>query len=325
MTEEPGPGPGVIEILNRSGQVLQRIHYTGGVVRVGRAYDNDIIIGDPYVCPHHLVICIEQGRLVLEDLDSVNGTWNQKGRVQITRAELPHGERVQLGHSQLRYRPVDSDLAPAWRDTARHGFFSLLDRSWMLPLAAVLCVVTLALDKMIDSPKELVPGVLVSQLVYPLLGVMLWAGFWALLNQLIAHRSNFRVHLSIATLAVAALFINGQGIPLLGFALGWSKAVGWISTLGQILILGTALLSHLNFATHGRTWVQALGSGVLATMLIGIPQYEDLSRQTEFSSLPRLSPLLKPPAAKLVKGESVAEFMRRADGLREDLARQLSD
>jgi hypothetical protein len=30
---------GVIEILNRSGQVLQRVAYSGGELSVGRAYD----------------------------------------------------------------------------------------------------------------------------------------------------------------------------------------------------------------------------------------------------------------------------------------------
>jgi hypothetical protein len=321
----PGFGPAVIEILNRSGQVLQRFHYTGGEIRVGRAYDNDIIIGDPFICPHHLLIRSEQGKLILEDLDSVNGTWHQKGRVKLREAEFHQGELVQLGHSQLRFQSIDSELAPAWRDTARHGLFSLLGRPWTLPLAGVLCVLALALDKMIDSPGELVPAVLASQLLYPLLGVMLWSGFWSLLNQLIAHRANFRIHLSIAALAVAALFINAEGVPLAGFAFGWSALVGWVNMLGQITILGVALIAHMKFATHGRTRILALGSGLLATMLIAIPQYGQISQNKEFSSLPRLSPLLKPPVTRLVKGVSVDQFIERAEGLRQDLERETAD
>jgi len=320
-----GFSPGVIEILNRSGQVMQRFHYTGGKVTVGRAYDNDIIIGDPFICPHHLLIRSEQGKLILEDLDSVNGTWNQQGRAKLSKAEVHQGELVQLGHSQLRFQPIDSRLAPAWRDTARHGLFSLLGRSWTLPLAAVLCIVALALDKMVDSPREFVPAVLASQLLYPLVGVMLWSGFWAMLNKLIAHRANFHIHLSIAAFAVAALFINTEGVPLLGFALGWSAAVGWFNTLGQILILGAALIAHLKFATHGRAWLQAIGSGLLAGMLIAVPQYGQISQNREFSSLPRLNPLLKPPVTRLVKGVSVAEFLERSDRLHQRLERNKSD
>lgn len=317
--------PGIIEILNRSGQVLQRFHHDGGEVRVGRAYDNDIIVGDPFVCPHHIRIRSVADTLVLEDLDSVNGTWNRKGRERIRKTRLRHGELVQFGHSQLRFQPVDSQLEPAWRDAARHGLISLMGRSWMLPLAGVLCILSLALERVIDSSRDLVPGVLANQMVYPLLGIMLWSGFWALLNQLIAHRANFRIHLAIASLGVAALFVLDQGVPLLGFALDWSGAVGWLKALGQIVILGSALIAHMQFATHGRTWVQVLGSVLLATMIFGIPWFGQLSQGKEFSSLPRLNPLLKPPAYKLVEGVGVDEFLERSDGLLQRLEPDQAD
>mgnify|MGYP001811994111 CR=1 FL=1 len=126
-------------------------------------------------------------------------------------------------------------------------------------------------------------------------------------------------------IGVAALIVNGQGIPLLGFALDWGQAVGWTRALGQIVILGLALVAHLKFATHGRTWFQVAGSTVLATLLIGIPQFGDLSGSGEFSSLPRLSPLLKPPAVKLANGASVDEFLQRAEGLRQSLDQESAD
>ena len=310
---------GVIEVLNRSGQVLQRYMYEGAVVKVGRAYDNDIIIEDPYVCPHHLSISNEDGRLFFEDLESINGTWNRKGRTRLSRAELTEGELFQLGHSQLRFRSTHAAVDPTRKDTARRGLYNLLGRVWMLPLAAVLCVLTLVLGNILDSPRNPSAGTLAGQLDYPLLGVMLWSGSWAMINRLIAHRANFKIHLSVAALAVAALFVNSQGISLLGFAFGWSESIAWIKTMGQILVIGTALIVHLKFATHGKTWVQALGAGVFATILMGLPQYEQLSQDNEFSNLPRLDPVLKPPAVKLVSGVSVESFLKRADGLKEKL------
>jgi len=322
---EPACRPGVIEILNRSGQVLQRLMYSGGIIRVGRAYDNDIIIGDPFVCPHHLIISTDEGRIILQDLDSLNGTWNRKGKVRLSKAELPENELLQFGHSQLRFRAVDSTVEPARKDTARRGMFDLLGRVWMLPLAATVSVLSLAAGNTLDSPRDISVAAHVGQLDYPLLGMMFWAGFWALINRLIAHRSNFKIHLSIVALAVAALFLNSQGVTLLGFALGWSESVAWIKTVGQILIIGTALIIHMKFATHGRAWVQAVGAGVFATILMGIPQYEELSRSRDFSSLPGLEPLLKPPAYRLVEGVSVDEFFKRSDALREKLEKDTSE
>ncbi len=316
---------GVVEILNRSGQVLQRFMYGGGRISIGRAYDNDIIIGDAYVCPHHLRISSEGGKIVLEDLDSVNGTWHRKGRDRLQKTELPEDELLQFGHSQLRFRSLGTSVDPTRKDTARRGLFDMLGRTWMLPLAVGSCVLTLALGNILDNPRELSPGALATQIDYPLLGVMLWAGFWSLINRLIAHRANFKIHLSIASLAVVALFINGQGIPLIGFAFGWSESVAWIKTLGQILVTGTALIIHMKFVAHGRTWVQALGAGVFALIMMGIPQYEQLSQRSEFSSLPKLTPLLKPPAVRLVNGVSVEDFFSRADTLRQKLEKDAQE
>jgi hypothetical protein len=309
--------PGILEILDRSGQVLQRIPYRGGSLRIGRAYDNDVIVGDPFVNPHHLLFSWHEGRPLVEDLGSVNGTWCRKGRKRITREGLSDGEMIQLGHSQLRYLPADATVAPAWRDTARHGLLSLFGRPWMLPLTAILCAMGLALDKLLDSTRNLGPGELANQLVYPLLGVMLWAGFWSLLNRLIAHRSNFAVHLGIATLAVAGLVVNAQGAPLLCFAFGWDGALPWLKNAGQIVILAAALFAHMQYATHGRTWVQAGGSIALAFMLFGSPLLGDLLQRDEFSSLPRIQPLLKPPGVRLVRGESLENFLREAESLRQ--------
>ena len=73
MEENPAIS-GVIEVMNRSGQVLQRIPWAGKRLTVGRAYDNDIIVGDPYVCPHHLTISNMGGQLQFQDLGSLNGS-----------------------------------------------------------------------------------------------------------------------------------------------------------------------------------------------------------------------------------------------------------
>ena len=316
---------GILEILNRSGQVMQRVPCRGGTLRIGRAYDNDVIIGDPFVSAHHLVFRWHEGRPVVEDLGSVNGTWRRKGRRRISRLVLIGDELIQFGHSQVRFLPVDATVAPAWRDTARHGLLSLFGRAWMLPFTAILCALGLALDKLLDSTRNLGPGELANELVYPLLGIMLWAGFWSMLNRLIAHRANFPVHLSIATLAVAALIVNAQGVALLCFAFGWDSAMPWLKLCGQIAILSAALFAHLQYATHGRTWVHAGGSIALAVLLFGSPLLSNLLQSDEFSSLPRLQPLLKPPGVRLIPGQSVESFFSDADRLRQGVEDSVQD
>ena len=65
---------GYIEILDAKGNVSERVRVESFPIHIGRAYTNDIVVDDPYVCPMHLTIESEEGgRLIARDLDSVNG------------------------------------------------------------------------------------------------------------------------------------------------------------------------------------------------------------------------------------------------------------
>jgi hypothetical protein len=153
-------------------------------------------------------------------------------------------------------------------------------------------------------------------LLYPLIGVLLWAGFWSLLNRVISHRANFHVHLAIGLFGVTGLFLVAQLISIMGFALGWSDAVWWLKLLGRMAVLGGVIYAHLRYALHGRNGRVAGIAALAAVMLFGAPVTGDIIERNEFSSLPHLDPLLWPPSFRIIEGESVNEFFDRAQVLR---------
>ena len=62
-----------VEVLSRHHDVVARYRCDDDV-RIGRAYDNDVVLDDPYVAPHHLHLGRnEDGRLQADDLGTVNG------------------------------------------------------------------------------------------------------------------------------------------------------------------------------------------------------------------------------------------------------------
>ena len=69
-----------IEVLSRNGDVVARERIDTAEARVGRAFDNDVVVDDPHVAPHHLRIHRgEDGELVAEDLNSLNGLFPEHG------------------------------------------------------------------------------------------------------------------------------------------------------------------------------------------------------------------------------------------------------
>ena len=51
------------------------IPVSGGPVRVGRAADNDLVLGDPSVSRRHCVIDVQQDGATVRDLEATNGTY----------------------------------------------------------------------------------------------------------------------------------------------------------------------------------------------------------------------------------------------------------
>ena len=93
-----------VEILSRHHDVLERHRCTGPEIRIGRGYDNDVVLDDPYVAPRHLrVFRGATGTLVAEDAGSANGLFTERGPVG--RGTLRRG-RVQLDPRRRSHAPT---------------------------------------------------------------------------------------------------------------------------------------------------------------------------------------------------------------------------
>lgn len=63
---------------------------------LGRSRDNDVPLQDAGVSSHHALIRLDQGRWILQDLNSTNGTWLNGQRVA-SPTLLSEGDLLQLG------------------------------------------------------------------------------------------------------------------------------------------------------------------------------------------------------------------------------------
>jgi len=92
-------------------------HLERGVVRVGSAKTNELVIDDRGVSRHHLEISIASQGLRVRDLGSKNGTRYLGSRIDT--AELPiSGGAISLGDAELELRPDDESetLEPSERE-----------------------------------------------------------------------------------------------------------------------------------------------------------------------------------------------------------------
>ncbi len=86
-------------IVKFEGSVLQKVRTNGGAITIGRGRDNAIAIDNLSISNRHAQIKSEQGRLVIEDLDSLNGTFVNNQRVK--RTTLKDGDVVMVGKHSI--------------------------------------------------------------------------------------------------------------------------------------------------------------------------------------------------------------------------------
>src|SRR5215470_14245849 len=82
-------------VLKFENAVLQEVAVGRKEVSIGRSPDNGIVIDNPAVSHYHARVFNEEGRLMLEDFGSLNGTFLNGQRVKM--AMLKPGDSVAIG------------------------------------------------------------------------------------------------------------------------------------------------------------------------------------------------------------------------------------
>jgi len=96
-------------------KIVKEVAVGGRPVTIGRAPDNDLPVDNLAVSNYHAKVYYEAGRMVIEDLDSLNGTFVNDLRVE--RATLHDGDNIHIGKHKIKV-DTSGDAPVSW-DTGR--------------------------------------------------------------------------------------------------------------------------------------------------------------------------------------------------------------
>jgi pSer/pThr/pTyr-binding forkhead associated (FHA) protein len=284
-----------VEILSRHRDVVSRVRIAGAEVTVGRGYDNDVIIDDPYVAARHLRVSRDAaGQLVAEDLDSVNGIFLDGGKGPITRLVIDGSMPFRIGHTLLRIRTSEYMVEPERMVRAERSALSTA----MVAAMTVIVFGFIALRVWLAQTGE--PRL--SNYMTPLLTMaavlLVWVGIWALVSRLLAGRSQFLRNLTIALVAVLASLLYNEFAKYAAFGLTWSVPSDY-EYAATWLVLAAACFLHLRAISVRGTWLKATIVTVVLLLAIGA---QTLQRSEAFSDHGRQNTarLLLPPAFRTV-------------------------
>lgn len=113
-------------------KVVKEVPIGSRPVSIGRSPDNDLPVDNLAVSNHHARVYFEAGRLVVEDLDSLNGTFVNDLRVE--RATLHDGDSIWIGKHHIKV-DATADAAIPW-DTGRKTVAPKINETMVLDTKA---------------------------------------------------------------------------------------------------------------------------------------------------------------------------------------------
>lgn len=235
----------IVDVLDRDGQVRLSQRVTAWPLRIGRALDNELSLGDPHVAPHHCVIDVDAEGLALQVLQTVNGVALGERSVRAGERELlpddGHPLELLAGRTRLRLRRPGDSLAAELPLAARA---SLLRRAGPTLGAAAGLALALAFNTWLDSDPDVFLRSLGSTALTTLMGAAIWIGLWSLLSKLFTRQTHAGWHLKVFLLSSLAWMVVAALPGLLAFSLSWP----WVSDFGFVAgfaVAAAALHYHL--------------------------------------------------------------------------------
>lgn len=284
-----------VEILSRHRDVTARFGIAGPEARIGRGYDNDVIVDDPYVAAHHLRVFHDAaGQLVAEDMGSVNGTFLDGGKDRLARIIVDGSKPIRIGQTCLRVRDVNYAVERERLARPERGMLPILGAA---ALGGVTLGIYLLKVWLTQTSEPRISNYLTPSLTL-IATVLAWAGLWALLSRIFSGRSRFLRNLMIVLVGAFAITLYNQLAQIFAFAWTWPVGVTY-QYVSILSILAAMCFFHLREVGPARLWLKG---AIVTTVLVTLIAVQALQQSEAFfdSGRQNTTRLLMPPSFRAI-------------------------
>lgn len=283
---------------------------------IGRALDNDLILSDPTVSPHHLRIDRNQeGVLILQNLSSENGTrlGRQKMGLETVEAAIP--SRLQMGRVRARLLPSNHAVEETRILGCRNGHFCFFHSRFWAILMPLLAIGFLFLEKLFNTFTVKSMDWYAGDALEAVIMLLVMTGAVSALNRLAIHRWEYASAWTLSCLIFLSLFFLTPTAEILNYLLSSSTPEMLLDLAWLILFLPGLLYVYFQKSNHAPR-AQALMMTLILCVIPIVLELKDLTTEMlmgpVFSGQPDLSSELSHLNWHTGQVISVQEFMEQA-------------
>ncbi len=313
---------GLLEVLDRDGQVRHSAVVRHWPLSVGRALDNDVVLSDPNVAAHHF--CLGVASQPLAQLPQLSPLLHNalelrvgdtRNGVQLGAQRLRAGEYIALptqddaieltaGRTRLRLRLPEHTL-PAELPLAATA--TVRQRVVPIALGAVVLLACLLFSTYLATDPDELGRAVGNMLMTAIVVTAVWCSLWALLSKTFTRQAHFGWHLRVFLAAAIALIAVDAVPAMFAFTLSWPWLTDY-SFIATFAVGATALYFHLLAVEPARhrllKWVAATGAvvGVVLSLWLNVQRTDRTGDELYMYHL-------FPPALRLAKPVAADTFI----------------
>lgn len=302
--------PLVLEILDRFGKIKERHRIERLPVRIGRGYDNDIIVDDPYISPKHIELTEgSDGHLQVTDLDSENGLFSLHPLQRHEILTVEENQRIRIGHTDIRLRTSDYPVRETFIDHIRpRRLHLLLTNAFMLPVFWLLAAAVFAIYDYQSSFRDVSFNGILSHILPMFMFILLWSMAWSIVSKVVTHKFYFSYHAILTAVVMAGFYLIDPLFEYVEFVYPINGLADSLSLMLDLILPIALIYGNLRQSTtlnKRRAGATAILTSFLAVGALHLVAYLN---QPDFDPQPEYSGILKAPAFDLHRGQSIDRF-----------------
>ena len=305
----------IVEIINRSGRVLERRKLDGESISIGRAYNNSLILDDASVDPHHVSIETSgDGSFLLQDLGSVNGLVYNRKKINDS-VSLQSGDEFVLGNTHLRIYSLNHPVEETISLDSVDGAMNYFSKNIVVIAAMLVATLLIALEIWNGAIAELKAQDFFETISILYIGAIAAALFWGLIGRVVKHEMFFKIQLSLIlfyiSLAVCVQFLYHV---ILFNTLNYPVTTS-IYALVECVFLAILFWLNLRIATNQVNTQRWVSATILSACIVMFSFSAEFFARMNYSSTPYFVSSLKPPSLRVASSVSLEDFLHNSEAI----------
>ncbi|MEP1384976.1 MAG: FHA domain-containing protein [Paraglaciecola sp.] len=305
----------VLELLSRKNIPLKHFKFEQDYVNVGRDFNNDLRLDDPYVCPSHMLVAMdpESGLLMVNDCKSANGI--KVNNKFVTQAKLNPQDIIKVGRTRLRIIDTKAPLAEAIPLSELEENLSWLNRAPLAVALSFMCLGLMLALQFFSSVNEFNILKALPTELGQLAAYCLWPLCFAVLAKVVKKESHLtnQVNLMLMMFLFVNLLLLSKNVVIFNIHPG-----AWFAWFELLLLAGLTagfIWLTLFIGFHQTNRRRNIISFLMTTTIIAPIYVLGFLNSGDFNPRPIYDPILLPPTYNLTGSIDTQEFVEKTENL----------